>query len=74
MYGRGNRPARRSPLGASTSLNSPGCKGLSSSRIRRPLALKPAGKLDNVPASINCLSAAVAVLDKPPSMCTKPKP
>ena len=39
---------------------SPGCKGSSSSLIRSPRALKPAGRLDNVPASINCRSAAVA--------------
>ena len=68
LYGNGNKPARKSPLGASTSLNSPGCNGLSSSRILKPLALNPAGKFYNVPASINCLSAEVAVLDKPPNI------
>ena len=62
------------PPGASTSLNSPGCKGCASSLILIPLVLKPAGKLDNVPASNNCLKAAVAVLVKPPIMWIKPKP
>ena len=31
-----------------------------------PRVLKPAGKLDNVPASMSCLRISVAVLDKPP--------
>ncbi len=54
------------PPGASTSLNSPGCKGSESSLILKPLDLKPAGRFDNVPASNNCLKAVVAVRDKPP--------
>ena len=29
---------------------------------------------EKVPASISCLNALVAVLDKPPIMCIKPKP
>ena len=62
------------PPGASTSLNSPGCNGSASSLILRPLDLKPAGKLDKVPASNNCLNAEVAVLDKPPIICINPKP
>ena len=39
-----------------------------------PLALKPAGKFDNVPASISCLKIDVVALDKPPIMCDRPKP
>ena len=50
------------PPGASTSLNSPGCNGCASSLTLIPLDLKPAGKLAKVPASNNCLRAAVAVL------------
>ena len=53
LYGSGIKPERKSPLGASMSLNSPGCNGLSSSEIRMPLALNPAGKLESVPASIS---------------------
>jgi hypothetical protein len=56
------------------SLNSPGCNGCASSRILIPLALKPAGILDYVPASSSCLKAVVAVLDKPPIIWIKPKP
>ena len=56
------------------SLNSPGCIGSASSLILIPLDLKPAGKLDKVPASINCLKRSVAVLDNPPIICIKPKP
>ena len=41
------------PPGKSMSLNSPGSIGLSSPLILNPLALNPAGKLANVPASIN---------------------
>ena len=74
LYGRGINPSLKLPPGASTSLNSPGWSGESSSLILKPLALKPAGKLDKVPASSNCLRAAVAVLDKPPNMCIRPKP
>ena len=62
------------PPGASTSLNSPGCKGCASSRTLIPLALKPAGRLANVPASKSCLNAEVAVQDNPPIMWIKPKP
>jgi hypothetical protein len=40
------------PPGASTSLNSPGCIGVSSSLILIPRVLNPAGKLARVPASI----------------------
>ena len=74
LYGNGINPSRIAPPGASTSLNSPGCKGLSSSRILNPLALNPAGKFDKVPASSNCLSACVADLDRPPIKCIKPNP
>ena len=56
------------PPGASTSLNSPGCKGCASSLTLIPLDLNPAGKFDKVPASYNCLNAEVAVLDNPPIM------
>ena len=62
------------PPGASTSLNSPGCIGWSSSLTLIPLDLNPAGKFFKVPASINCLSATVAALDNPPIVCIKPKP
>ena len=48
------------PPGASTSLNSPGCIGWSSSLTLIPLDLNPAGKFFKVPASINCLSDWVA--------------
>jgi len=53
LYGKGSNPSRIAPDGASTSLNSPGCNGSSLSAIRRPRVLKPAGRLANVPASIN---------------------
>ena len=62
------------PPGASTSLNSPGCNGCASSLTLIPLDLKPAGRLDNVPASKSCLKAVVAVLDSPPIMWIRPKP
>ena len=62
------------PPGTSTSLNSPGIIGVSSPLIRKPLDFKPPGKLDNVPASTNCLSIEVADLARPPTMCIKPKP
>ena len=39
-----------------------------------PLDLNPAGKLDNVPASSNCLSACVAVRDNQPIIWINPKP
>ena len=74
LKGKDIRLALISPPGASTSLNSPGCNGSSSSLIRRPRALNPAGKFDSVPASINCLSAAVAVLDSPPMVWINPSP
>ena len=74
LYGNGINPSRIAPPGASTSLNSPGCKGESSSLIRRPRALNPAGRFDNVPESSNCLNACVADLDSPPIKCTKPNP
>ena len=66
LNGKGIKLSRIAPPGASTSLNSPGCRGSSSSLIRRPRALKPAGRLESVPASINCRKAAVAVLERPP--------
>ena len=50
------------PPGASTSLNSPGCKGCASSLTLIPRDLNPAGKFAKVPASRSCLKAAVAVL------------
>ncbi len=62
------------PPGASTSLNSPGWKGWSSSLILKPLALNPAGKFAYVPASNCCLKAWVADLDNPPIMWIKPNP
>ena len=58
----------------STSLNSPGFKGVSSSLILAPLALKPAGRFDNVPASISCLKIDVDARDNPPIMWVRPKP
>ena len=58
----------------SISLNSPGCSGSSSSRIRMPRALNPAGRLAKVPASISCRSIDVAALDIPPIMWLRPKP
>ena len=62
------------PPGASTSLNSPGWIAWASSLILIPRILNPAGRLESVPASNNDLRADVAVLDKPPIMCIKPKP
>ena len=62
------------PPGASTSLNSPGCIGVSSSRILIPRVLNPAGKFAKVPASINCLRILVEALDRPPIICVKPNP
>ena len=62
------------PPGTSTSLNSPGIIGVSSPFIRKPLAFKPPGKLDNVPASTSCLNRLVADLASPPIMCIKPNP
>ena len=53
LNGNGIIDALRSPPGASISLNSPGCNGSDSSLTLIPLALKPAGKFANVPASIN---------------------
>ena len=64
----------KSPPGTSISLNSPGLRGSSSFRILTPLALNPAGKFDNVPASISCLNIDVAARDNPPIVCSKPKP
>ena len=74
LYGNGIKESLSAPPGASTSLNSPGCNGEASSLILIPLALKPAGKLLKVPASINCLSIDVDAFDKPPIMCDKPSP
>ena len=74
LIGRGIRLSRREPPVVSISLNSPGCNGSSSSRILIPLALKPAGKLAKVPASISCLNIDVEALDSPPIMCDKPRP
>jgi len=68
LKGNGIIDARRSPPGASISLNSPGCSGSASSRTRIPLALKPAGKLASVPESISCLSMDVADRDRLPIM------
>ena len=68
LNGRGINASRRLPPGASTSLNSPGWIDCASSLTLIPLVLKPEGKLDKVPASNNCLKAAVAVLDNPPIM------
>jgi hypothetical protein len=53
LNGNGIKLSRIAPPGASTSLNSPGCRGSSSSLIRRPRALNPAGRLERVPASIS---------------------
>ena len=52
--------SRIAPPGTSTSRNSPGMRGESSPLIRRPLALRPAGKFESVPASISCLRIEVA--------------
>ena len=53
LNGKGIKEDRISVPATSISLNSPGCRGLSSSRILAPRALNPAGKLESVPASIN---------------------
>ena len=74
LIGKGIKFSRKLPPVVSMSLNSPGCKGSSSSLILIPLALKPAGKLANVPASMSCLKIDVDALDKPPIMCESPKP
>ena len=74
FIGSGIKFSLRFPPVVSISLNSPGCKGSASSLILIPLALKPAGKLASVPASISCLRIDVEALDKPPIMCDKPKP
>jgi len=66
LNGNGINASRKLPPGASTSLNSPGCKGCASSRTLIPRILNPDGKLAKVPASNNCLKAEVAVLDNPP--------
>ena len=68
LNGSGTKASLKLPPGASISLNSPGCKGWSSFLIRIPLALNPAGKLDNVPASINCRKIDVDAFDNPPIM------
>ena len=74
LNGKGMIACLKSIPTMSTSLNSPGLRGVSSSLILAPLALNPAGRLDNVPASINCLSIDVEALDKPPIICVRPKP
>ena len=74
LYGKKVMLSRIAPPGKSTSLNSPGIIGVSSPLILKPLAFKPPGKLDNVPASTNCLSIEVADFAKPPIICIKPKP
>ena len=74
LIGKGIRFSLKLPPVVSMSLNSPGCNGWSSSRIRIPLALKPAGRFANVPASISCLSIEVDALDNPPIMCERPNP
>ena len=74
LIGSGIRFSLKLPPVVSISLNSPGCKGSSSSLIRIPLALKPAGRLAKVPASISCLRIEVDAFDKPPIMCDKPRP
>ena len=53
LNGKGIRLSLIAPLGRSMSLNSPGDMGVSSPLILSPRALKPAGKLDKVPASIS---------------------
>ena len=68
LNGKGINASLMFPPGASTSLNSPGWIEFASSLTRIPRCLKPAGIFENVPASINCLNALVAVLDKPPIM------
>ena len=45
LKGKGCIDSLREPPGASTSLNSPGCIGVSSSLILIPLVLNPAGSL-----------------------------
>ena len=74
LYGKKVMLSLIAPPGTSTSLNSPGIMGVSSPFIRKPLAFKPPGRLDKVPASTNCLSIDVADLANPPTMCIKPKP
>ena len=74
LIGNGIKFSLREPPVVSISLNSPGCNGSSSSLILIPRALKPAGKLANVPASISCLKMDVDAFDRPPIMCDKPKP
>ena len=74
FIGSGIKFSLRDPPVVSISLNSPGCNGSSSSRILIPLALKPAGKLARVPASISCLNIDVDAFERPPIMCDKPKP
>ena len=68
LTGKGIRFSFNEPPVVSMSLNSPGCKGSSSSLILMPLALKPAGKLAKVPASMSCRSIDVEAFDKPPIM------
>ena len=74
LYGNGMIEFLRSPPGTSMSLNSPGLRGSSSLRMRTPRDLKPAGRLESVPASINCLKIDVAARDRPPIVCNKPSP
>ena len=74
LIGNGIRFSLKDPPVVSMSLNSPGCNGSSSSLILMPLALKPAGKLANVPASISCLNIDVLAFDIPPIMCDRPNP
>ena len=69
LNGKGCRDLPRSPAGLFTSLHSPGAIGSSGASTRSPCALKPPGKFENVPASINCLIDEVAVLVKPPIKC-----
>ena len=68
LNGNGCMDSRNEPPGASTSLNSPGCMGVSSSRILIPRVLKPAGRFARVPASINCLKILVEAFERPPIM------
>ena len=68
LNGNGWIDSRKEPPGASTSLNSPGCMGVSSSRILIPRVLKPAGRFARVPASINCLKILVEAFESPPIM------
>ena len=74
LYGRGRMLSRILPLPKSTSRNSPGLIGVSSPLMRNPLAFRPPGKFERVPASTSCLMMEVADFAYPPIKWNKPKP